>query len=84
MATKKSSETHTDIRIGISDSPQELNIESELASKDVIAAVTAALESGKALTLTDIRGRQTVIPHNKISFVEVGETAERRVGFATA
>jgi hypothetical protein len=84
MATKKSSGTHTDIRIGISDSPQELNIESELSADAVIAAVTSAIDSSKALTLVDIKGRQTVIPHNKISFVEVGESAERRVGFATA
>lgn len=84
MATKKSSNAHTDIRIGISDSPQELNIESELSSDAVIAAVNTALDSGKSLTLTDTKGRQTVIPHNKISFVEVGESAERRVGFATA
>ncbi|MCX6450509.1 MAG: DUF3107 domain-containing protein [Actinobacteria bacterium] len=84
MATKKSSSAHTDIRIGISDSSQELNIESELSADAVLAEVTAALDSGKALTLTDIRGRKTVIAHSKISFVEVGETAERRVGFATA
>ena len=83
MATKKSSSAHTDIRIGISDSSQELNIESELSADAVLAEVTAALDSGKALTLTDIRGRKTVIAHSKISFVEVGETAERRVGFAT-
>ena len=84
MATKKSSSAHTDIRIGISDSSQELNIESELSADAVLAEVTAALDSGKALTLTDIRGRKTVIAHSKISFVEVGETAERRVGCATA
>ena len=67
MATKKSSTgNHTDIRIGISDSNQELNIESDLPA-----------------SLTDIRGRQTVVANSKISFVEVGESADRRVGFAT-
>jgi len=85
MANKKSSSgTHTEIRIGISDSNQELNIESDLAASKVIEDVTAALDSGKALILTDIRGRQTVIANSKIAFVEVGESADRRVGFATA
>jgi len=84
MATKKSSTgNHTDIRIGISDSNQELNIESDLPASKVIEEVTAALDSGKSLILTDIRGRQTVIANSKISFVEVGESADRRVGFAT-
>jgi hypothetical protein len=85
MATKKSSATaRTDIRIGISDSPQELHIESELEAAKAIEIVTEAIDSGKSLSLTDIRGRQTVIPNGKISFVEVGEIAERKVGFATA
>jgi Protein of unknown function (DUF3107) len=85
MANKKSSATaRTDIRIGISDSSQELHIESELESEKAIAIVTAAIDSGKPLALTDVRGRQTIIPNGKISFVEVGEISERRVGFATA
>ena len=73
MSTKKAtSGTATEVRIGISDSTQELHIECELAPEKVIEAVTTALDSGKSLTLTDIRGRQTVIANNKISFVEVG------------
>jgi hypothetical protein len=85
MSTKKStSGTTTEIRIGISESPQELHIESDLTPEQVIEAVTTALDSGKSLSLTDTRGRQTIIANNKISFVEVGQSAERKVGFATA
>ena len=84
MSTKKaSSGSSTEVRIGIADSAQELHIECELAPEKVIEAVTAALDSGKSLTLTDIRGRQTVIANNKISFVEVGQSEERKVGFAS-
>ena len=85
MSTKKASlGSTTEVRIGISDSTQELHIECELALDKVIEAVTIALDSGKSLTLTDIRGRQTVIANNKISFVEVGQSEERKVGFASA
>jgi hypothetical protein len=85
MSTKKNtSGTTTEVRIGISDTPQELHIECELSPEQVIAAVTAALDSGKSLSLTDTRGRQTIIANNKISFVEIGQSAERKVGFATA
>jgi hypothetical protein len=56
MSTKKaSSGSTTEVRIGISDSTQELHIECELALDKVIEAVTIALDSGKSLTLTDIR-----------------------------
>ncbi|CAB4750619.1 unannotated protein [freshwater metagenome] len=85
MSTKKNtSGTTTEVRIGISESSQELHIESDLTPEQVIAAVTAALDSGKSLSLTDTRGRQTIIGNNKISFVEVGQSAERKVGFASA
>ena len=85
MSTKKiSSGSTTEVRIGISDSTQELYIECDLTPEKVIEAVTAALDSGKALSLTDMRGRQTIIANNKISFVEVGQSEERNVGFASA
>jgi Protein of unknown function (DUF3107) len=86
MATKKSPSdkaSKTEIRIGISDSTQELNIESTLTQDEVIAQVQAAMNKGEALSLLDVKGRQTLIPHNKIAFVEVGDAPERRVGFAT-
>ena len=84
MSTKKTSTgSSTEVRIGIADSTQELHIESELSPEKVIEAVTAALDSGKALSLTDVRGRQTIIANNKVSFVEVGQSEERKVGFAS-
>lgn len=82
MATKKTGGT-TDVRIGISDSNQELHIEVEGAAEDVIKSITSALEGSKPVSLTDTKGRQTLVPHNKIGFVEVGTAPERKVGFAT-
>ncbi|MEI6216992.1 MAG: DUF3107 domain-containing protein [Actinomycetes bacterium] len=83
MSTKKAAQAHTEIRIGISDSTQELNIESELSPEKILASVTESLNQGSSLIVVDVRGRQTIVPHNKISFVEIGESADRKVGFAT-
>jgi hypothetical protein len=83
LATKKSAGGNTEVRIGIAESNQELHIEVEGASEDVIALVNAAVESGKVLKLTDTKGRQTLVPAEKIGFVEVGPAPERRVGFAS-
>jgi hypothetical protein len=33
--------------------------------------------------LNDSRGGQVIVPADKIGFVEIGEQAERRVGFGT-
>ena len=83
MATKKSAGGITEVRIGITDSNQELHIEVENSVDEVIAAVNAAIDSGKALKLSDTKGRQTIVPSGKIGFVEVGPAPERRVGFAS-
>ena len=81
MATKKSSGT-TDVRIGISDSNQELHLEVEGAANEVLSEINAAIDGGKSVMLTDTKGRQTLVPHNKVAFVEVGTVPDRKVGFA--
>ena len=84
MATTKSSNgSSTEIRIGIADSPTELHIETELSQADLIAQVTSALDKGETLIITDLKGRQTLVPHGRISFVDIGTSADRRVGFAS-
>ncbi len=86
MATTKStakSSARTDVKIGISDSTQELNIECENSQSEVIAKVTEAIKSSSVLSLSDSKGREILVPFNKISYVEVGESADRRVGFAS-
>ena len=86
MATTKStakSSARTDVKIGISDSTHELNIECENSQSEVIAKVTEAIKSSSVLSLSDSKGREILVPFNKISYVEVGESADRRVGFAS-
>ena len=83
MTTKKSATANTEIRIGIADSSQELHISSELTQEKVVAAAKESMDKGEALLLTDVKGRQTLIPQSKIAFVEFGESEERKVGFAS-
>jgi hypothetical protein len=84
MSTKKVSQvSHTEIRIGIADSTHELNMESNEDQATILNLVTVSLNSSTALVIVDVKGRETIVPHNRIAFVEIGELAERRVGFAT-
>jgi hypothetical protein len=86
MATTKpaaKSSARTDVKIGISDSANELNIECENSQSEVIAKVNEAIKSSSVLSLSDSKGREILVPFNKISYVEVGESADRRVGFAS-
>jgi len=83
MATKKASESATQVRIGISDSNQELNFETPLSRDEVQAAVSAALASAQPIVLTDSKERTIIVPVAKLAFVELGSTPDRKVGFAT-
>ena len=85
MTTKKSSKidsAKSEVRISVSDQARELTIEVALDREEVLALVKKALSSNEPLVLSDVRGRNFLIPSVKISSVEVGDSAERRVGFA--
>jgi hypothetical protein len=83
MATSKKSSAHTEVKIGISDSTHELTFECASSQDEVIAAVNAAIKANAVLSLSDTKGRELLVPYNKINYVEVGESSERRVGFAS-
>jgi hypothetical protein len=74
-----------DVRIGIVQSPKELEVElADDADRDkVLADIEAALHGDEGvLWLTDRRGRRVAVPVAKVAYVEVGAPAnERRVGF---
>ena len=85
MATTKTaskSSARTDVKSGISDSSHELNFECSNSQAEVIAKVNDAIKSSSVLSLSDSKGREILVPFNKISYVEVGESADRHVGFA--
>lgn len=74
-----------DIRIGVSQSMKEIEIDLGDVDRDVtIADITAKLADATAtLWLTDKKGRTVGVPSAKIAYVEVGgPSEERKVGFA--
>ena len=82
MSTKKSdSANKVQVRITVANVNSDINFESSLSATDIQSAVNAALKTGEALTLEDIRGRVVIVPADKIGFVEIGEQTDRRVGF---
>jgi hypothetical protein len=82
MSTKKSdSANKVQVRITIANVASDLNFESALSASEIQGAVNAAIKSGDALVLEDIRGRVLMVPADKIGFVEIGEQTDRRVGF---
>ena len=71
-----------DIRIGITNSPREINLESSQTSAEVEGIVTAALASdSKFFRLVDQKGNVYVVPVATFGYLEIGSEESRRVGF---
>ncbi|QUQ69026.1 DUF3107 domain-containing protein [Kutzneria sp. CA-103260] len=72
-----------EIKIGVVESPRELLVNSDLSPEAVEALVAEALDGKQSvLTLADDKGRRFVIPSARISYVEIGASDARKVGFA--
>ena len=85
MATKKSdSNQASHVRIAVTNISSELAFESAASPSEIKSAIDAALKSGTPLSLTDLRGHEVIVPADKIGYVEIGQPAERRVGFGNA
>jgi len=71
-----------EIRVGITNTPRELSIESDASVEDIEKAVAEAIDGGRSLIrLADSRGRVYLIPSAALSFIEIGAEETRRVGF---
>ncbi|GAB2933567.1 DUF3107 domain-containing protein [Streptomyces mayteni] len=71
-----------EIKIGVQHTPREIVLESGQSAEEVERAVAEALAAeNKLLSLVDERGRKVLVPASRIAYVEIGESAARRVGF---
>lgn len=73
-----------EVRIGVYNAARDIAFESKSSQEDVAKAVTAAIGEGTVLALLDEKGRQYIVPSDKIAYVELGESAPRRVGFGAS
>jgi len=73
-----------DIRIGIANSPREINFESSQTAADVEKVIATALESNaKFVKLADEKGSIYIVPTESLAYVELGTEEFRRIGFAS-
>lgn len=73
-----------EVKIGVSESPRELVVNSAQPHDEVEALVADAL-AGRSdiLSLVDEKGRKLLVQSAKVSYVEIGPADPRKVGFAT-
>jgi hypothetical protein len=73
-----------DVRIGVTDSRRELELElaDDTDRDELKARVAAALSAtDEVLWLTDRKGRDVGVPAAKLAYVEIGSADGRSIGF---
>ncbi|MFJ8016397.1 DUF3107 domain-containing protein [Streptomyces sp. NPDC096339] len=71
-----------EVKIGVQHAPREIVLESDLSAEELERIVAAALSGSEPLlSLTDTKGRKVLVPSDRLSYVDLGEPAARKVGF---
>ena len=71
-----------EVKIGVQFATRELVLESTQTAEAVEKAVADALKADLGvLTLVDDKGRRVLVPADKLAYVEIAESEQRRVGF---
>jgi len=74
-----------EVKIGVQGAPRELTLESKLSQEELEKAFREALETDNSglLEFSDPRGRRVLVRADTLTYLEMGEPEERRVGFGT-
>jgi hypothetical protein len=72
-----------EVKIGIQSIPRELVVETTSSAEEVEQALTAAVADGGLFILHNGKGGATLVPADKIGYVEFAEGEQRRVGFGS-
>ena len=71
-----------EVKIGVQYAVRELVLESAQSPDEVAQLVQESLRADLGvLTLVDDKGRRVLVPADKLAYVEIAETEQRRVGF---
>lgn len=72
-----------EIKIGVQNVAREVVLESSQSTEEVAAIIDAALAGGGLLRLKDEKGREVIVPADRVGYVEVGAPERGRVGFGS-
>ena len=73
-----------EVKIGIQSVPRELIVDTKSSFEEIERALTAAVADGAVFILADDKGGKVMVPADKIAYVELGGTENRRIGFGNA
>ena len=78
---KAAAKNPIEVKIGVQYSPREISLEVEMTADEIRAMVEQAVSDNGVINITDVRGRQILVPVSTFSYIEIGPPEARRVGF---
>ncbi len=70
-----------EVKIGVQYASRELVVETDESADAVEKVAAEALKGDGVFTLTDTKGRRTIVPGAKITYIEIGGGVAGHVGF---
>jgi Protein of unknown function (DUF3107) len=70
-----------EVKIGIQMAARELVVETDATAEQIKQALMAAVAENKLFVVTDSKGGTTLVPGDKIAYVELDQVEPRRIGF---
>ena len=70
-----------EVKIGIQSIQRDLVLDTSSSADEVERSLTTALSNGGMFVVRDDKGGKILIPAEKIGYVELNGTEQRRVGF---
>ena len=71
-----------EVKIGITDIPREVNIDTTATAEELTAMLREAVQSSSLLELADEKGRRILIPGNRIAYLDLGSPSSRTVPYS--
>lgn len=70
-----------EVKIGVQFGARELVVETDRTPEEIASELDETLTKGGVFALTDTKGRQILVPVDKLAYLEIDQGAERAVGF---
>jgi predicted methyltransferase len=70
-----------EVKIGIQSITREIVVETPATSDEVERSLTKALKDGGMFSVRDEKGGLVLVPAEKIGYIELSGSEQRRVGF---
>lgn len=70
-----------EVKIGVQSIPRELVLETPSSPDEVERSLMTALKDGGMFIVRDEKGGKILIPAEKVGYVEMSGTEQRRMGF---